>query len=372
MGQEVEHKSLSQMAQNLRHRRSALPETPVRDKRRRRSGHRLEAVLTKLRMEMSPDAPPAGFSRSASEKSQFSSEIADHILWFVDAVSAYLTQRIAQEVSLSAKFLWTRPRDHQPVLHTLCRSTNTRAKREAYDPANDFSYFRNTAFKEIIEQWPDSPCFASNNLFERWLAGTYENANRDWMSFYNSTIVVPIPPANPTQSLPVGFLCADSLLGRLDQSWARSLLAEAAGYLYNVLAVLFSGNGKAALFESQSALTPVHLPCGWLYREGALMPSDADSQGQFQHILERLDKVFWPERYAPGDTPEEIAHPVRRAAMSGDDEEPIPDYDDMAYEGQMAKNAAAFAPEPREVDEILTRMSRYNPDAVEALKLRQR
>lgn len=300
-------------------------------------------------------------------------EVANHCSWFVDTTAACLTALLKQRVSLAVKFLWLADGQEEPVLHTLCRSTNTRAKREAYDPHDNFKYIENTAFREILHGWPKIRVFASNDLLDKWFEGVYANSNRRWMNFYNSTVVVPIPQSKDGRTLPVGFLCADSLVGKLDRPDVIQAIGEAASHLYDVLGILFSNSEKSALSPVDEEPTrSLHLPCGWRYDGGQLIATDLPNQQRFQQILDAIEHVYSPERKASAvSSAKHSVPPAEEEDTPMNDDEFVAGYDDLAYDGTRRDRSRVAPPTPEAINEILERMSVHNPDAAEILKRRR-
>ena len=302
------------------------------------------------------------------------SEVARRCLWFVDATAAYLTARLKQKVSISVKFLWQLESDREPVLRTLCRSTNTKETREAYAPQNNIHYMENTAFRSIMHDWPTVTHFASDNLLDRWIAGEYENSNRKWMSFYNSTAVVPVPQSKTGKTLPVGFFCADSLTGKLSQEWIIQMLGEASSHLYDILGILFLN--ATELVRVPNIDEPnhlIHLPCGWKFDGERLVAQDVQDQLRFQSVLESLEQVYAAELYVPSTDSAEESTPITE-----ENEVPRKQYEQLlrsAYVSVDGKldDGKAFVepPAPEEVDMILERMAMYNPDAARLLRDRR-
>lgn len=335
----------------------------------RRHEEKNQLLVERIKQEERPEAQPASKS-PASAPAKSIVEIANHCRWFVDATAALLTSSIRNEVSVSVKFLWMPEGGGEPVLHTLLRSTNTRTKRESYAPKDNIRYRDNTAFYELIKNWPKQKSFISDSLFDSWLVGKYNNSNKSWMSFYNSTCVVSIPCSRNDRTLPVGFICADSLLGRLSTRGVESKLEAASWHLYDILGVLCSDQSKVNNDSGDRAQT-LHLRCGWREIGDTLVADDFNSQVEFQRILNAVEAVYTEEQgYSPAPPTMAFASPQQEMNVMSDLNEFGDDRDYLAGEGMLPETPVRILPDS-EIDKILARMAPRNPDAAAMLRQRQ-
>jgi len=83
----------------------------------------------------------------------------------------------------------------------------------------------NTAFVQIESQGKDH--FASNDLKALAAKDQYSNPRNGWQKLYNSSMVVPLP-SPMDQGSNIGFLCIDSLNGRLDDPQCLHYAKEVA------------------------------------------------------------------------------------------------------------------------------------------------
>jgi len=216
----------------------------------------------------------------------------EQLVAFLDATTTFLSGVCKADASLSLKILWWDPEETTTTLHTLLRSTRTRKARERYAPRNNFSYLENSAFADILRQWPRKRSFSLDNLVEQAALGKYDNSNRWWKAFYNTTAVVPIPPLGDgkyTKCSPIGFLCADAVTGSLANDSALFTLESAAQCYYDYFAGLYEfSTGKQHLF------------CEWDPIMSDSVPQHLDEHLVFQHALLQLETVYCVETELPG------------------------------------------------------------------------
>jgi hypothetical protein len=203
-----------------------------------------------------------------------------------------ISREIRAPAAVAIKLLWSEDGE-QPLVHTFVRNRASIETRESYAPPNDFAWTRNTAFKKIVEQQSGLRYFASDNLPALAEDGKYENANERWFSLYTTAAVMAIPPTmHPTSVL--GFLCVDSLYGRLTSTRVIRTLAVMARHLYNIFelcadidlnnSVWIRSNRDEKINNSNSCVL------GWsLTEDGRLQPADEQRQRRFQSVIRHLD-----------------------------------------------------------------------------------
>ncbi|HEX7946800.1 MAG TPA: hypothetical protein VF495_19185 [Phenylobacterium sp.] len=280
-----------------------------------------------------------------------------HCVDVIDTTASLLGLLTAADVSLSMKLLWLEDGRLDPVVHTLFRSTLTRAVREAYEPTDNFGYRENTAFRLLAEQ-RDVTHFASDNLLRLFADGKYDNLNTRWLSFYVTTAVVPLA-AGP--ELPIlGFLCADSPRAKLDDEKALSLLRVAATHMNERLHAVFA---RHAGLEGDAGV-----PLGWTLSEDGLAPVERETQVEFQRSMAQLEHAY---RYLPEFN---IGQPatMHTALHDGDLDDRGAAQDEMAWlagsrtdsgsVGVRAWGRLQQQPSAKQVERALERMARYNPD----------
>lgn len=308
--------------------------------------------------------------------------VTEHCVRFIDLTAAFLTKQVGSEVSLSVKFLWEMAEGEDPALHTVFRSTNTRAMRQAYTPINNFSYAENTAFKTLLDGWPSITSFASDNLLEDIVHNRYDNANSNWVIFYTATAVVTIPSASGADIFPIGFVCADAKKEGLDTPEVRLTLESAASHLYNVLGVLFTGNrGDHTPKARAKTKQPIAvIPCGWKADAHGLQPIDHENQLAFQKTLEKIEAVYGTHPAFIGEAPRTLSGDRRAHGTPPSFEEALMIDDDELVQLARASNstdakrylAARDAPRLTEeqFDKVLKGLTQTNPEAAQMLSRR--
>lgn len=308
--------------------------------------------------------------------------VTEHCVRFIDLTSAFLTKQIGSEVSLSVKFLWEMAEGEDPALHTVFRSTNTRAMREAYAPINNFSYAKNTAFKALLDGWPSITSFASDNLLEDIVHRRYENANSNWVIFYTATAVVTIPSAPGADIFPIGFVCADAKKEGLDTPEIRLTLESAASHLYNVLGVLFAGkrSDQTSRARAKTKQTMAVIPCGWNADAHGLRPIDHENQLAFQKTIEKIEFVYATDPAFTGEAPRPLSGIRRVHGASPLFEETLMiDDDDLAQlaresDSPDAKRYLAVRASPKLTEEqfakVMKDLQERNPEAAQMLSRR--
>ncbi len=306
--------------------------------------------------------------------------VTHHCVKFIDLTSTVLTNEVGREVSLSVKFLWEREVGPSPALHTVFRSTNTRAIRDAYAPLNNFSYTENTAFKALLNGWPSVTSFASNDLLQDLLDKKYENAHENWASFYTSTAVVTIPSASGPDLFPIGFLCADAKGPGLDTQTVRLTLESAAAHLYNILGVLFSTKRDTTPGSKikTKQLTPV-IPCGWRPEASQLVAVNSANQQMFQETLEKIEGVYSSHPMFTGEAPRPLSGFRRAYEASPLQETTMIDEEELvamakASDTPAARRYLAVRAAPKlsaeQLKAVLKKLEHTNPEAAGMLSRR--
>jgi hypothetical protein len=142
----------------------------------------------------------------------------------------------------------------------------------------------------------------------------------------------------------------------------------AAQHIYDILSTLVRGEGRSVHFSAEERIaSPVQLPVGWRYVNDELVSGHPQEQQKFQAILDKLETFYRPERVAPM-----IAG--QHAPQS--EEEAVSEHEQFFLETE-DPTAEGLVPTPdlpnlttEELDNVLKRMSAYNPDA--ALMLRNK
>lgn len=171
--------------------------------------------------------------------SQFSTRDAQSREFFIHLLSN--TREIFNRVTghscaTSIKILM---RDAQGNLNikTYYRDPISYAERKRNDKKRQLQPFTsNTAIETILDEGNDFDFFFDNDLNSR---AHYMNLNPDWKNFYNATIVVPIKheSSDVKESLPIGFLCVDSLEGQFDKK-SYKILASISDICYFVMTTI--------------------------------------------------------------------------------------------------------------------------------------
>lgn len=119
-------------------------------------------------------------------------------------------------------YLWTAKRDDISALAREKIDHIPRLRRYAPD--------ENKAFSDIMSRTTSRDYFFCNDL---QAMREYFNTNPHWRDFYNAVVVVPIKPCRrDVQNSTIGFLCVDSLHGRMIEEMAVSALVLIAEILY--------------------------------------------------------------------------------------------------------------------------------------------
>lgn len=117
---------------------------------------------------------------------------------------------------------------------TMRRDAISRINRQSIDesPAcKSYKYQLNTAFAHIVDIVDAPDYFASDDLIA--LGDAYKNENKQWSSFYNAAIVVPVkPPGRSAHEICTGFLCVDNMQGGLCTDEAKYMMEEVAVMIY--------------------------------------------------------------------------------------------------------------------------------------------
>jgi len=216
--------------------------------------------------------------------------IYKHMLDAVDLAATMISYNVMAEAAVTVKLLWRQP-DGSAVVRTLLRNRRSRLARETYRPLNNFSYRGNTAFEDIVER--GQAHFAADNLLVLEAMGRYKNCNNYWPEYYNSTAVVPIPEARDGRGGIVGFLCADSYYGRLDDTdKVIHPLAVMAEHLYNIFGLALETTAEKPRKSSAKA-SDAACQLGWVFLDGALTPHKEERQMAFQdavHLIENAGR----------------------------------------------------------------------------------
>ncbi|MBS4051432.1 MAG: hypothetical protein KGZ69_09525 [Methylomonas sp.] len=150
----------------------------------------------------------------------------------VDAMAEYFSVITRSECHVSVKvFLNDKKGVRSDLLKTFARSGDahsgiTKSRWLLDQQTGDkgkLNYFKNTAFKSIIDE-DDRRYYLQNNLYFQHMVRLYENQNKKWKELYRATLVVPITLANNSdeinKSTVAGFLCIDNKKGRFDRAIA--------------------------------------------------------------------------------------------------------------------------------------------------------
>ncbi len=134
------------------------------------------------------------------------------------------------------------------LVRTYMRDTNSyRSRKRSDDKIFEYSYYENTAFKEILSADNDSSYYVSDDLLSE---NTYVNLNVNWKKSYNATLVAPIRYAlgqPATDYAVLGFVCIDNKKGGLSDGYCIDFLASVSDLLYSHFVLL---NGLFDEFEN--------------------------------------------------------------------------------------------------------------------------
>ncbi len=219
----------------------------------------------------------------------FLCSIFEHLQNVTDVLAIMVNRTISADTAISLKLLWP-GEGEAPLVRTLVRdrdSAQTPARRRSPD---NFAYHENTAFRKIVDSGGATSYFVSEDLLKLKLQGEYDNANDQWQALYNTTAVAAIP-AYPYdgQSDLVGFLCADSKYGRMDQKQVRRILTLMARHFYSVFSLALSGfveltePTEAAWRRSTGPGGAREI--GWGYSEGSLRLNEPSTRTRFEETI---------------------------------------------------------------------------------------
>jgi hypothetical protein len=99
----------------------------------------------------------------------------------------------------------------EPIVKTKCRDNNT-AKINKYDKSSSHKLSENTDFVSIFTE--KNRYFVCGDLKNERTISDYRNSTKDYLSYYQSTIVVPIRAdvsQHDSEEFCWGFLCIDSI-----------------------------------------------------------------------------------------------------------------------------------------------------------------
>ena len=95
-----------------------------------------------------------------------------------------------------------------------------------------FPYYKNTAFKRILEtQFPDDSWFICNDLTTHT---EYENIHADWHKLYNACIVTPIRIPDGENFRVIGFLCVDNRIGNFSFDKGMQFVAAIGDNMFHL------------------------------------------------------------------------------------------------------------------------------------------
>lgn len=170
---------------------------------------------------------------------EYAAKSINYLQKSVDDLRAILNHTTGQKCSVSIKILQEDDEGNVSVKTWFRDSTSRDKRNEAYDPSEPFPINKHTALAFLHSKNNGRKFWYLNDILEKKGHDprngiTYQNPNKHWRSFLNSSAihVISDPDSEDGESV-LGFLCADTNSGRFEPNetqYIMSIVATAAYY----------------------------------------------------------------------------------------------------------------------------------------------
>lgn len=169
-----------------------------------------------------------------------------------DSLQRILKKVTGEDCSVSIKLFVPSKADQQrPMVKTMFRDSEFyRQRNDIYGDLEPFNIEDHTIMNDIMSSQPLKRFIQSNDLTTY---KDYKNPNKEWKKIFNaSAIHIISDPNSPSETLFLGFLCADAPYGRFDE--------ETVKYIMNILSTkvyycIYASGALDRLRENQEKST---------------------------------------------------------------------------------------------------------------------
>lgn len=218
-----------------------------------------------------------GSIQNASSKNLIR-DVTRRLSHVLNAAAATISGEAKDPCAISVKLLWSQKDagGRSPTIFTFCR-TRSNVPRDA---SPNFVYYRShTPFHMIIHEPARKGYCSADDLTALAELSEYQNANPSWKALYNSTAVRSIEHHVSGPRQVIGFVCVDTLWGKLSSQRVHNLLDIVSKQVHTCLQLifLFCQDERLQDFDVERQFHAI----GW-HIEGDELECDSTTQSKFE------------------------------------------------------------------------------------------